>query len=190
MSRILKSVLKFRLAASETALKNKKVFVYMPEYDLSSSEIRINDKSDEGGYIRSGLTYKIPDTVDKIRFFVYWNDTCRVDIDLHAVATTMDYNILEVGWDGEFDSDAIVFSGDITHSDAAEYIDIDLTRGRYSLDRVTVNLHLFDGGFRETFREVKECFVGAMAVSELNSNVELYSPKNCFFSHNITNPTA
>lgn len=77
----------------------------------------------------------------------------------------------------------MVFSGDITHSNAAEYIDIDLTA---PIDKVYTNVHLFSG--KPGFDKVETCFVGMMAVPDGNTNgqeEELYNEANCFFKHDL-----
>ena len=181
---IVKPLLLGRLCANETALKNKRVYVDMPGFDLDQSAIRVTDKSSEGGYIRSGLAYKIPDGVNRIRFFIYWNDKNRVDIDLHASAVSTEGELVNIGWNANYKSGALVFSGDITHSDAAEYIDIDLVSSREHLDTVSTNINLYSG--YDTFGEIEECFVGAMAVNKTGEEISLYDPKNCFFTHYLT----
>ncbi len=181
---MLTHLLQMRLSANQTALRNRKVCLQMPEFDLDHSEIRVVNKSSEGGYIRSGLAYKIPDDVKCIRFFIYWNDTQRVDVDLHASAFDRNGEVIRVGWNAAFKSGELVFSGDITHSDAAEYIDIDFEKAKASLSDVTFNINLYSG--YETFREIDECFVGAMGISETGTKIKLYNPKNCFFTHYLT----
>lgn len=174
-------LLENRLAANETELKGKKIYVDDSGFDLARSSIRVTDKSDEGGYIRSGLAYKIPEDVKCIRFFIYWNDKNRVDVDLHASGLKLDGSQIVIGWNANFKDDMIVFSGDITHSDAAEYIDIDLDKAKDEVESVVFNINLFSG--YPTFSEIDECFVGAMAVSNTGTDVKLYDPKNCFFVH-------
>jgi hypothetical protein len=181
---MVQHLLQARLAANETVLRGKKVYLDMPDYDLDLSTLRITDKSSEGGYIRSGIAYKIPENVKCIRFFVYWNDENRVDVDLHGAAFSLDGEPIRVGWNARFKSNELVFSGDITHSDAAEYIDLDFEKAKSSLRSVSMNLNLYAG--YETFGEIDECFVGIMAVANTNADVKLYDPKNCFFTHYLT----
>jgi hypothetical protein len=71
LRQMLRYLLQARLSANETVLRGKKVYVSMPDFDLDRSTVRIADKSAEGGYIRSGLAYRIPEEVRCIRFFVY-----------------------------------------------------------------------------------------------------------------------
>ncbi|MBR3668000.1 MAG: hypothetical protein IKN66_12770 [Ruminococcus sp.] len=181
ISRMAKHLLSRRLAANETAFRGKKVFISTPGFDLDASSVRVADKSDEGGYIRSGLAYRIPEEVKRIRFFVYWNDEKRVDIDLHSSASAPDGRRINIGWNANFKDQTMVFSGDITHSDAAEYIDIDLEKAVGEVDTVALNINLFAG--YPTFGEIAECFVGVMAVDRTGTEIKLYDPKNCFFVH-------
>ena len=177
------SLLHTRMKSCNTQLRGKKVMMRMDDFDLDVSEIHCSDKSAEGGYLHSGLAYRIPENVEKLRFFVYWNDENRVDVDLHAGYTDLEGNKHSVGWNQDFRDCGVVFSGDITHSDAAEYIDIDLSA---PIDKVNANIHLFSG--RPNFKAVETCFVGMMAVPERDSNgreSRLYCAANCFFQHNL-----
>lgn len=177
---VLERALRMRLSLSRTPLKGRRVFVDDGGMALDRSVLRCSGKSAEGGYIPSGVEYRIPDGVRYIRFFVYWNDRRRVDVDLHAAIRGASGDIQRVGWNADFNTCGVVHSGDITHSDAAEYIDVDLEGGG---DRVALNLHLFSGC--PSFGEMEVCFTGLMAVSSLRENQRLYSPANCFFSHNL-----
>lgn len=180
---ILYDVLAKRLQSIKTPLQNLKVYVDEGEISMKDSIIECNDKSGEGGYLRSGLAIKIPEDVDRMRFFVYWNDKHRVDVDLHANVIDNDGNDIHVGWNGYYNKSGIVMSGDITHSDAAEFIDIDL---KANILNVETYVNLFDG--KRNFKEIDEFFVGMMAVKKLGEDVKLYNPKNCFFIHHLRQP--
>ena len=180
---VFEQVLQAHMAGMDTVLRNKKVALAMPEFDLDAAEIHCNHKSAEGGFIRSGLAYRLPDDLDTLRFFVYWNDDSRVDIDLHAGYSDLDGQHHSVGWNQCFRDSGVVFSGDITHSNAAEYIDIDL---RAPIDKVYANIHLFSG--KRGFKDVDTCYVGMMAVPNGQSEGEsyrLFKEANCFFSHHL-----
>ncbi|MCM1133449.1 MAG: hypothetical protein NC340_08260 [Ruminococcus flavefaciens] len=180
---IFRQVLAERLKTVTTGMEGKKVYCDFHSYDLDMSVINCNEKSDEGGYIRSGLALKLPENVDRLRFFVYWNHPTRVDVDLHASAIDKDGEEIHIGWSRDFkagDGD-IVFSGDITHSDAAEYIDFNLNS---NIKQISANINIFSGV--NTFRKLQEVYVGIMAVKKLAQNVKHYSSKNCFFSHYLT----
>ena len=181
--KIFEDLLSTGMKDLETVLRGKKVMFKMDDFDLKHSELHCSDKSAEGGFIRSGIAYRIPEHIKRLRFFVYWNDKQRVDVDLHAGYTDLAGNDYSIGWNTNFRDDGVVFSGDITHSNAAEYIDIDLTA---PIDKVFTNIHLFSG--KDDFSKVDTCYVGMMAVPDGNTNGQekaLYSEANCFFRHNL-----
>jgi len=178
---ILKALLREHFRLASTPLQGKKVCLDLQQFDLRHSSLETRDRSKDGGYIRSGIAWKIPDNARYVRFFVYWNDPERVDIDLHAGGTTTDGNHLHIGWCADFRNGGAVYSGDITHSDAAEYIDIDLTA---PIREISANIHLYGG--KRGFPEVETCYVGLMAVDQLGQEVKHYNPKNCFFTHTLT----
>ena len=180
---VFEEVLRAHMSGMDTVLRNKKVALAMPKFDLDVSELHCNDKSAEGGFIRSGIAYRLPDDLDILRFFVYWNDDSRVDIDLHVGCSDLEGQPHSIGWNQSFRDSGIVFSGDITHSNAAEYIDIDL---RAPIDKVNANIHLFSG--KSGFKDVDTCYVGMMAVPSGQSDgerYELFKEANCFFSHHL-----
>lgn len=181
---VLKELCTEHFRQAETPLKGKKVFLKLDEFDLQHSELETTDRSKDGGYIRSGIAFRIPDEAKTVRFFVYWNDRERVDIDLHAAGKTEEGNNLHIGWNADYKNSGVVHSGDITHSDAAEYIDIDLSA---PIRTITANVSLFSGKW--DFKHIETCYVGMMAVSEMGQEVKLYSPANCFFTHRLTQDT-
>ena len=180
---VFEQLLRAHMAGMDTVLRNKKVALAMPEFDLDVSELHCNEKSAEGGFIRSGIAYRLPEGINTLRFFVYWNDESRVDIDLHVGYSDLEGQNHSVGWNQSFRDSGVVFSGDITHSNAAEYIDIDLSA---PIDKVNANIHLFSG--KSGFQDVGTCYVGMMAVPEGQSDGEhydLFKEANCFFSHHL-----
>ena len=144
------------------------------------------EKSVAGGYFGAS-SYAIPEGAKTVRFFVYWNDEKRMDLDLHALAVYNDGHTERVGWNAEFraengevpDSFAVIHSGDITHSDAAEYIDIRLES---DLREVVLCLNSYTG---DPFSKIRTVFAGVMAVDKMNEEVALYDPANCFFTTDI-----
>ena len=163
----------------------KKVFIDEECFDWNNSRILGNNKSIEGGYLRKGLKIKIPEDVKNVRFFTYWNDKKCVDVDLHAyMRDSNSPGVKHVGWNGDFRQSGVVMSGDITHSDAAEYIDVDIEKAAASgIDRIQLCVHLFNG--KENLGAIDECYVGCLAVSDLGKKVKLYNPKNCFFASDL-----
>ena len=179
---IITKVLARKLVVLETPLKGKKVYVDGGRLDLAHSMLL--SKGDEAGYIRNGLAYTIPEEVKIIRFFIYWNDKTRVDLDLHANGSKLDGSQVNAGWNANFRKDGLVFSGDITNSDAAEYFDLDLNS---ELQEVQFNINLFYG--KPSFDQIEQCFTGLMAVKKANAKVKLYDPANCFFVNDIRTRT-
>lgn len=177
------TVLGERMKSLNTGMEGKKVYFDFHNYNLDFSVINCNEKSKEGGYVRSGLAYSIPEDVDRLRFFVYWNDKRRVDVDLHASALDINNKQINIGWNSDFRTKncSIIFSGDITHSDAAEYIDFNMNS---DIKIVFANIDIYSG--KDTFNEIEEVYTGIMAVDKLGEEVKLYSPENCFFSHYLT----
>lgn len=177
---IMLKALSAKMTTIETPFKGKKIF--LDEGDFSLEHSRIEKSSVEGGYVRSGLAFKVPQAARRVRFFVYWNDSNPwVDIDLHGAATTKDDESVHIGWNGGYNESGITHSGDITESDAAEYIDIDLENTDAS--SVSFSVDLFSG--RPNFGLIDTCFVGMTAVNQIGEKVKLYDPKNCFFSHDL-----
>ena len=182
--RILKALLSEHFRMVSTPFKGKKVFCALNQFDLRHSSLETEDRSKDGGYIRSGISWKIPDEAKYVRFFVYWNDRTRVDVDLHAGGLTTGGRNLHIGWNSGFRDCGAVYSGDITHSDAAEYIDIDLSA---PIKEIYANVNLFSG--RPSFKAIETCYVGLMAVDRAGQDVKHYDPKNCFFTHRLTQNT-
>ena len=178
--RIFTAVLKDRLEKINTGLEGKTVCIDTL-YDIGKMPLDPAHKKMSQGYLPPAVM-KIPEGVDRIRCFVYWNDRHRVDLDLHAYAKSEDGKQMHVGWDADFRNSGICSSGDITHSNAAEYIDIDLNKAKEMV--VDLQLHSFTG---EHFLDIDTCFAGIMAVDQIGKEVKLYDPKNCFASMDITN---
>ncbi len=181
---VLKELLKEHFRQAETKLKGKRVYLDMRQFDLAHSTLETEDRSRDGGYIRSGISFRIPEQAKFVRFFVYWNDPHRVDVDLHAAGKTTEGEDLHVGWNADFRNGGVVHSGDVTHSDAAEYIDIDLSA---PIREIYANVNLFSGKY--SFKGIETCYVGLMAVDKMGKEVRRYDPANCFFTHALTQNT-
>ena len=180
------AVLQEKMKHMKTPLDSKRIYVDEEQYAFDASYIETNEKSAEGGYIRSGMAFRIPEDVHTVRFFTYWDDKEeRIDIDLHGFALKEDGETVHIGWDEDFRSGSMVHSGDITHSDAAEYIDVDLQKAAEEKTvRICLSIHSYTG---QPFAEIQEVRTGLLAVSEagLKADVKLYNPANCFFSHEL-----
>lgn len=178
---IFYSLMEKKISTLDTPLRNKKVYLEQEIYDFDLSTIECNNKSQDGEYVHSGIAYKIPEEVNRMRFFVYWNHHFRTDIDLHGFFYRNDRTqVTHVGWNESYRRDGLVMSGDMTQSDSAEYIDIDMEEAKTGYLGLSINS--FTG---IPFGEYDECFTGMLAVKSLGEKVKLYNPKNCFFSHNI-----
>ena len=163
----------------------KKVYIDEKEVDFSRSKLEITDKFEEGGYITNGTAIRIPEDAEYLRFFTYWNDKERIDIDLHGVAANRQGDITHVGWHGRYKDQCLVHSGDITHSDSAEYIDLNL-KGAEEADiiKVQFNINSYTG---IPFNKIDTVFTGLMALSEMGEEVNLFDPKNVIFRHDLEN---
>lgn len=178
--RIFTAVLRDRLEKVDTGLEGKTVCLDTL-YDLGRMPLDPVHKKMSQGYLPPAVM-KIPEGVDRIRCFVYWNDKRRVDLDLHAYSKGKDGERAHVGWNSDFRNGGICMSGDITHSNAAEYIDVDLKVAKAGV--IDLQLTSFTG---DHFFDIDTCFTGIMAVDQIGENVKLYDPKNCFASLDITN---
>lgn len=178
---IMFTLLSAHLERAETELYGKKVFLDTHAYDISCSRVEAGNKSSEGGYLPSGIAIRIPEAIKHLRFFVYWDDKSKmVDLDLHAFAHSLNGNDVHIGWDADYNNEGILHSGDITHSNAAEYIDIDMDA---EINDVNVDIDLYYG--KNSFKAIQTCYVGMMGVSQLGEKVKLYNPANCFFTHEL-----
>ena len=180
VSFVLKKALIEKMRCMDVPFERKKVFI---DWKDISPENSVINKSEEGGYVRSGLAIKLPESGRYLRFFTYWNDEHRIDIDLHAFFVDLNGNKHHVGWYGDFNNSGIVHSGDITHSNAAEFIDIDLENP--NIDYVDLTIHSYT---RVPFMNIDTVYTGLMSVSEVGkkANVELYNQKNVLWSHDLT----
>ena len=165
--------------------KDKKVYIDEKDVDLMKSRIEITDKFEEGGYIGNGIAIRIPENTEFLRFFTYWNDSKRIDIDLHGVSINKKGEKSHIGWYSRFKGESLVHSGDITHSDAAEYIDLDLKKAEAErIQRVQFNINSYTG---VPFNKIETVFTGLMALSEIGQKADLFNPKNVIFRHDLTN---
>lgn len=183
--RFFKTLLNRKLKTLETPFKNKKVYVDEGMYDFAHSIIEMNNKQDDDTYMRSGMAFKIPETVKHLRFFVYWNDKKNIDIDLHADAYTNTEEYIHIGYYTQYANEqGLTFSGDIRHSDAAEYIDIDMKKATDTgvMDIVN-NINIFSGA--DSFKDIESIFAGMIAVDSIEKDVQLYNGENVFFRHDL-----
>lgn len=180
---ILKNVLETNLFSKLTPLIDKKVYIDETMFNFEQSIIETNEKFEDGGYIKSGLAIKIPEEIERLRFFVYWNDKKRIDIDLHSDLTMNDGHMEHVGWNSNRKFGGVMTSGDITHSDASEYIDINFKESLKSgINKVNCRLNSCT---LAPFKEIETVFTGMIAVNNIETNVKLYNNVNVFFRHDL-----
>ena len=180
--RIFKAVLLERLKQIDTGLRGKSVYIDNDGYDLNKFAADPSEKNMSQGYLPANVIQNIPADAKRIRCFVYWDDKSDVDLDLHGSATTKDGVEVEIGWNSDYYESNIIFSGDIRHCNAAEYIDVDLEKTDAAFVQMTLNSY-----HRQHFRDIDKCYVGVMAVDKIGQEVKLYDPANCFFTKDITN---
>lgn len=173
---IMKKLLYEKLKSIKTPIYDKRIKLandsIIPYYST------FERKNPNDTYIRSGMAFDIPDDCKYLRFFVYWNDKRCIDIDLHATVFYED-EFFKCGYDGKYKKEDFSFSGDITHSDAAEFIDIKVNS---KIKYVSLNISSFS---RVPFSKIDEVYVGVMAVNSINEEVKLYDPKNCIFYNEL-----
>lgn len=184
VDKVFMSLLKANLDEKELPeLRGKKVFIDDHNVDFGLSKIELSDKFSEGGYISNGMAVRIPEKAKFLRFFTYWNDEKRIDIDLHGSSIDKSGRESRVGWNSRHKDASLVHSGDITHSNAAEYIDLDLTKAaNEDIERVQFNLNSYTG---IQFANIETVFTGLMALSSMGETVDLHDPKNTIFRHDL-----
>lgn len=181
---VCEKLLYTKLSHKDTELRNKKVFIDPEDAILSRSFYTGNKRGYLTGFYPTGMALRIPDEAKCVRFFVYWNHSDAADIDLHAFCLNRDKELVHIGWNGNFRYNGTVISGDVTHPNAAEYIDVSLNDTE--IDKIFLNITAYYVDDCNRFNEVDTCFAGLMAVSELGTDVKLYNPDNCFFTHDLT----
>lgn len=182
---VFKNLLLRQYQNTETILKSKKVFIDTTVFNFEQCLIKTNSKGDDSSYVRGGLSYTLPEDVDILRFFVYWNDEKRIDIDLHAIFETTNGDKLRVGWNSDYNTHGVIHSGDITHSDAAEYIDVNRKKAiKNNVKYVKFDIHSFTN---VPFKYINTVFCGIMAVSNSKEKkqMKLHDVKNEFFHHDL-----
>lgn len=161
--------------------RDKKVYIDEKDVDFAKSKIEITDKFE--GYITNGIAMRIPENAKFLRFFTYWNDKQRIDIDLHGMAVYENGESNHIGWHGGFRGASLVHSGDITHSNASEYIDMNLDEARkQNIEFVQFNINSYT---QIPFKQIDTVFTGLMALSEMGAKADLFDPKNVLFRHDL-----
>lgn len=184
---ILLRVVIEKLAALDTPLKGKKVFLDKAGISLVGSVIMPNDNGDTGtAWPPAGIAYEVPS--DKVvRFFTFWDDReRRVDVDLHFYGRGTDGSRIHVGWNANYRTDGMVTSGDITTShDSVEYLDLDMAAARDAgILYVIQHDDIFSG--RWAWGDIETCYSGAIVVDGISRNHVIYDGKNLLFRDDMT----
>lgn len=179
----LEQILFTKLQTLNTPLKGKKVFLDFERVDLDYSEFVFG----ENAPCTCGLAYKIPESVDKIRAFVYWNDKEVVDVDLHSSGISCAGEIIHFGCNDVNPEGSITTSGDLTVGNSVEYVDVNLES---DMRVIKLLVNVYSG--KSSFRNLDTCYCGVQSIECLGESIEcldesvkLYDKKNCLFYHNL-----
>lgn len=184
---IVNTLIKKKVQLIAVPFAGKKVHVEEGDYDFDHSQIQFNARSDESGYITSGLAFRIPDDAAVVRNFIYWeNDTDggRVDIDTHFYVTNLDGTGYHLGWNDEHNIGDVYFSGDVTHSDPYGCEFMDLEMNSTTIENAVIHIHSYTGQY---FKDITNFLVAVTAVSKLGleDDRKLYNKANAYFAHEL-----
>ena len=191
-----------RLAAADErlrALSGKHVFVDAGGFSLEGSLVIPNESGQKTAWPPAGMAYALPEA-DRLRFFTYWDDRAkRVDVDMHAVAVR-DYTIrdsfaenvfsgkemLQVGWNSNFNVSGITTSGDVTTSvHAVEYIDIHVPETvAAGIRTISISNVIYAGA--DSWDDIDTAFCGCSVVGSDERDVRLFDRKNVVFRYDLT----
>lgn len=137
----------------------------------------LSEKTKSTGYGVLPRGSDIPVTSPVIRFFCYWHQTAqRTDYDLSVLLLDTNLNLVaQCSWTSlRAEGGQMVHSGDVTEAakGASEFLDVDFRRIPANVAYIVPQVNVFSG---ESFKEVKEAFVGFMARDGLKSG-EPYEP--------------
>ena len=199
MCEIFYELLKLKLSTVKLSFNGKKLYYSPNSVDVEQSMVIPNPPFATTGTSEYGLAYKLPTVPrnkvslwDKLRgkkhqpqqwwyrFFVYWNDEKRVDVDLHANGIDWDNKPIHIGWYGNYKANDIYYSGDITHSDATEFIDV-LVGGGAKAVNLNINMYNYPD-----FTKLDTCYCGVELVSGENHQATNLDPKNFYFYSDLT----
>lgn len=187
ISPILLATLSARLAALDTPLRGKRVFLDKAGISLGGSVIMPNDNGTTGtAWPAPGIAYEIP-ADGRVRFFTFWDDReKRVDVDLHFYGRNADGGKIHIGWNSSFNRNGLTTSGDITTShDSVEYLDANVAAAvAAGVDYVMQDQHIYSGA--RDWGDIATCYSGATLVGSTDRSTELYSADNVLFRDDLT----
>lgn len=171
-----------RMQSLDTPFADKKVYLDEGDFSLDGTVILPNAQGGTANaYPPVGTAFKLPEK-GVVRFFTFWNDQkTRVDVDTHFKYTDKNGRLGSVGWYSDYNANGMTFSGDITTSDnSAEYLDVDLEKAQAAgIDTIYQQQHIYAPRF--DWKDIQECFCGALLVGKTDPDVALYRSDNVIF---------
>ena len=100
--------------------------------------------------VARGTAFDIPEGIDYIRAYSYWNDNeGNMDLDLYATFLSEDFEkTINIGWNESLREGFSCHSGDVRNriGDCAEYVDIDIpTALKWGMRYVCIDVHDYQG---------------------------------------------
>jgi stress response protein SCP2 len=154
--------------------------------NIKNIAIPLSEKNKTEGFniLPRGSYFKLDNTKDAIRFFMYWKQKSeRTDYDLSCIFLDENFIMLEqVSWTCLRDNrETAIHSGDITSAPngASEFIEVYLNKISRNVKYIIPTVNCFTG---ENFNEVEESFFGFMErdSKEKGKPFEALSVKNKF----------
>lgn len=177
------------LAKKETPLTGKKVYFADKGYSLENSCL-YTLKRNHGKQVKVSLAYKIPDEIDKIRFYIYWNNPRPVK-DFFYHATAVDKNNNANSYCSQIEN--IDFNNEFPLKTGIEYVEFSISKllktksdsifcehPKSTFEKVNLECSCH---MTNHFASIKECVLGA-TVAEGDPTKE--KPENYIFEHNLT----
>lgn len=195
VSHLLRVALQSKLSEDkdrDKRIAGKKVYLDKNGVSLESSLVLPNDIGENAGSVYpAGIALEMPEQVNLLRFFLFWQDTEKmVDLDLHAYLLMKEGYKMHIGWNANYrDGSAVCTSGDVTSSKkpAEEYIDIDFKQAQAQGIK-GVNIALQDYTHEENgFASVQKAMFGVEAIGEGHGSrkEKLFDPKNVVFQEDL-----
>lgn len=182
-------------ALIDTELDGLKVFV---DPALVGRVIPQGDRGFDAGSASRGDTIDLS-AYPSIRAFTMWEETDdggRSDLDLSSAVFTEKGDVIRVGWNSQYTSTGITFSGDLTSAPAgegaAEYITIDLDTLQQNVPTgrfLIIDIYRFSG---PSFSELAQATAGIMATPENGDDqaTKVYAPENILMGINLKSVNA
>lgn len=195
VSHLLRVALQGKLSEGkdrDKRIAGKRVCLDKNGVSLESSLVLPNDIGGNAGSVYpAGIALEMPEQVNLLRFFMFWQDTEKmVDLDLHAYLLMKNGYKMHIGWNANYrEGSAVCTSGDVTSSKepAEEYIDVDFKQAQ-AQGIQGVNIALQDYTHDEDgFAGVQKAMFGVEAIGEGHGGrkEQLFNPKNVVFQEDL-----